>query len=68
MTAILIAKCRRCGRFDIECDDGPSEEHALCQSCQGLSISALWPVIPPADEVDRALARVRQIRRRYPNR
>jgi hypothetical protein len=43
-------------------------EHALCQSCQGLSIAALWPAFPSADEVDRALARVRDVRRRYPSR
>ena len=68
MNATLIATCRHCGRHDVECDDGPGEQHGLCQSCEGLSIGARWPLIPLVDEVDRSLARVREVRRRYPSR
>ena len=60
-----IGTCRRCDRHDVECADESAGELGLCQSCQGIEIGQLWPVMLQ-DDVDRALARVRAVRRRYP--
>jgi hypothetical protein len=68
LNATLIENCRRCGRHEVDCADGPAGELALCETCHGLSLGELWPAIAHFDDVDRSLARVRDVRRRYPAR
>ncbi len=63
---MVIALCLRCSVNEIETFDPAGDELPLCDVCK-TTPSDLRPEISQW-EVDRALQRVRDVRRRYPAR